>query len=419
MPPVIVDLGVVTPDADFDVEIPAGALGFQVVVRADASVSAGVERVTSPSGVVVHDAYGPVGGDYATSVSQIASMAAVSVPMNEMSVANPPEPGTWKVRFGHPLGDGPATLHAEAVIQTGPAAGFAGGRLDLDIHIPAGLRLDGRMLSAANAGNDPAIEERLEAFFDATTTHFGIERGDVRFHDAPNDLVSIDEESRMLAAFAVSAGLPRTQSLHVLFTTAIDFGDGNAAWGLAPSVPGAPMTAGTPLSGVIVAIGEASAEDDAIVMLHEAGHFFGLSHTTELDGVHGDPLSDTARCTIIDQGLTSLYDCPDVNNFMFPTIAWASAHTSSPSQGAVFRGSAVYKAYATAGKSKKTTRKTLAPARRPRSAAEAWLAATICPHARALGVPPFPGTADELRAAANDPTLPGPLRRRAAGLVAK
>jgi hypothetical protein len=427
--PLVVDLGMVGDGTEVFLDVPKNALGFVVIVHGGGT-HAGIEQVRSPSGVVVHSAFTPVGGDQQTSLSEMMSLATVAVPMGDLAASNPPEPGKWTLRFAAPDAPSqpdagpPVGLHAEARIQVGSPAGFAGGRLDLDVHLPEGLRLDGRLLSASNAASDTAIASRLDAFYDGLVELFGIDRGEVRFHDASNELVAVNTEPRLLAGFAVAA--EARQSLAVLFTTSIDLGGGNAAWGVAPGVPGAAITSGTEMSGVILAVGEAPATGDGLALLHEAGHFFGLTHTTELDGQFGDPLADTPRCLDIDVAdPLSVFRCPDVGNLMFPTFDGAGGFVldSTASQSRVFRGSPVYKAYAetTGGKTKKSGRlvRDSSRALRAKTRAEAWLASTICMHARRRGVPPFAGDVAELRAAAEDPSLPGALRRRAAGLLPK
>lgn len=77
-------------------------------------------------------------------------------------------------------------------------------------------------------------------------------------------------------------------------------------------------------------------------MLHEAGHFFGLNHTTELDGVSSDPLSDTPACSGISP--ENVMDCPDRSNIMFLAGAIDFPPTLSAKQKRVYRGSPIYRA---------------------------------------------------------------------------
>lgn len=275
--PLVIDLGDVAYGQEITLTVPAGALGFNVVLE-DRSGNAsgailGIERVTSPSGEVVHDAYMPKGGSHATSESGFGTIASVSVPQSEAKSANTPEPGTWLVRIGGggaepppppPLdagggggGDGGlglASLHAEARIQMGSAAGFAGGRLDLNVFVPAGLKLDGKTIDAKSAQGNEGIERRLDAFYDALERELEIDRGTVTFLPANARLQYVDDDTTLLDAFSSSAGRPDAQALNLTLTNAIDFGGGNAAWGIAPGIPGAATRAGTPMSGIILVV---------------------------------------------------------------------------------------------------------------------------------------------------------------------
>ncbi len=72
--------------------------------------------------------------------------------------------------------------------------------------------------------------------------------------------------------------------------------------GVSGGIPGPAMTPGTKHSGVAVATGNLTSQvDDELkdrghAMAHEAAHFLGLFHTTEKNGQHQDPLSDTPKC---------------------------------------------------------------------------------------------------------------------------
>lgn len=461
--PATIDLGNVAAGQDVTFVVPPNALGFNIVLEslsANGSIL-GIERITSPSGEIVHDNYTPKGGNHQTSNSDWGSIASASVPQSEAASANPPTPGTWKVRFGGngpapippPLDSGidddggasdggvvgPTTMKAKVRVQIGSASGFVGGRLDLRVYIPKGLKLDGAILDAENAKTNAGIEKRVDTFFGALSLHVGIERGEVTFHTVTSSLDFIDDYDLLLDGFAVSSTRPDgEQALHLLLTNGIDFGEGMAAWGIAPGIPGAHTRTGTPMSGIILAIDDTPAIGDGLTILHEAGHFFGLNHTTELSGDYSDPLGDTPRCEgiSIDDPL-SLKACPDKANVMFPTFygTVGAAVDVSEAQKRVYRGSPLYKAYKTPLEGTMAQRPANAPLRpehftltksgRALTPTESWLGAGLCGHASHAKLDPTvlvkargrDAAITDLQKASTDTDLPSMIRRKAAGAL--
>ncbi len=55
------------------------------------------------------------------------------------------------------------------------------------------------------------------------------------------------------------------------------------------------------------------------MLSHESGHFLGLYHTTEADGSHIEPITDTPMCFDDDgDGFVSPMECPSgATNLMF------------------------------------------------------------------------------------------------------
>ena len=458
--PLVVDLGTVTYGQDVTLTVPAGALGFNVVVEStDGSSSlVGIERITSPSGELVHDAYTPKGGSHPTSDSSFGTIASASVPQSEAKSANTPERGKWIIRIGGgaaeppppppPLdagidGDGGvtgATFRVQARIQLGSTAGFAGGRLDMNVFVPPGLTLGSKTLDAKSAATDEGIETRLNAFYKALEARVGIDRGDVKFFPVSGELRFVDSEAALVNAFSSSSGRPDAQALNLMLTNSIDFGDGNAAWGIAPGIPGAAARSGTAMSGIVLAVGDTPAVGDGLTILHEGGHFVGLNHTTEFADGLADPLSDTPKCpgiSLDDPG--TFQSCPDRTNIMFPAFygSAGSAVDVSDAQRAIYRGSPFYKAYATPVSSKGTMsfgsasladlarpgeRTTLTKSGRALTPVETWLSVSLCSHAR-LDAPALArargrdATVAALRAAAADADLPDVMRRKAAGAL--
>lgn len=430
--PVLVDLGMVPVDTDVTFVVPPNALGFNIVLESGVSVEPpeglGIARITSPSGEVVHDAFTPTGGDSPTSQSYFGTIVAASVPQSQSKSANTPEAGTWKVRFASPE-SGATTLHAEVRIQVAGPSGFTGGRLDLRVYVPPGIYVDGKKITAATAPTDPGIETRLDAFFGAAKDHFDIDRGDVTFHEVEKELGAITNDGLLVKGFSSSRGRPpNEQSMQLLLTNAIDFGGGDMAWGIAPGIPGGAGRFSTPISGIILAVGETPAEADGLAILHEMGHFIGLNHTTEFEGGYADPLTDTPSCPSLNiEDPSTINKCPDKLNIMFPTLVGDSSALAnvSPAQRAVFQGSPVYKAYSLAMQRTKSAldrparvRPTLTRSGRALRPIELWLSSSLCGHVKAdpVGLARRIGKAQvtaELRAATTDADLPDLMKKKA------
>ena len=106
----------------------------------------------------------------------------------------------------------------------------------------------------------------------------------------------------------------------VLIDKFIDPGQGETL-GNSGGIPGAPLDSQFDASCVVVTgvTGDSPANPaglltQGVTAWHEAGHFLGLAHTSESDGMTWDFLTDTPECTIA--GGTSA-QCPDGSNFMF------------------------------------------------------------------------------------------------------
>lgn len=158
---------------------------------------------------------------------------------------------------------------------------------------------------------------------------------------------SLVESFAELRAMVSSAPLPvstlELQSVDVFIVDELggDFSGSGQLGGLSSGLPGPPALHGTMASGVVVStrtLGDERANKRlGRLWAHELGHFLGLYHTTENDGVAADPLSDTPFCGA---GLTSNpAACPDADNLMFPTNIVRSPGLLSEGQRSVLRTS--------------------------------------------------------------------------------
>jgi hypothetical protein len=347
--PLFIDLGEVPLGEDATFDIPEGALGFNITAEGkladfDPEAPFGIERITDPSGAIVHDHFMPKGGTKATSLASFDAIAAASVPQGEDVPQN--LAGKWKVRFGLDGTPSNMKLRARVRVQSTSDGAFHGGQLDLHVHVPDGLKIGDRTVDASTAASDPDITKRIDTFFILTRELLGIEKGEVVIDQEAGSYQELDGIPEILEGFAISAGeKDGTQVLHVLMTNLIAIDGQPVAAGIAPGIPGAANVFGRNVSGIIVTT-TTSPLVDAATMLHEAGHFFGLNHTTEVDGQSSDPLSDTPVCA----GITAdnIMDCPDRTNMMFVAGPIEGPATLSPTQTRVYRGSPIYRA-STAG----------------------------------------------------------------------
>jgi Metallo-peptidase family M12 len=346
--PLIVDLGSVQTGVDVALEIPVGALGFNIVAEGevgdfDPNKPFGIERITDPNGVVVHDNFTPNGGTKETSTAAFDTIAAASVPQSE-NVKQVVPPGKWKVRFGvqgNPTAK--VALTVKVRVQSSGDGVFHGGTLDLTIHVPAGVVVDGSTVDPSKASTNAGIKERIDTFYKLTSQMLGIERGTVAFATAKSTLVDLDD-NEIIDGFATSTGATDgTQNMHILLTNSIRQGGQPIAIGISPGIPGAATVFGRGVSGIIVVPGSGS-DNDVLTMIHEMGHFIGLNHTTEFDGQSSDPLMDTPACPAGTISSNQLQNCPDNANIMFAAGAINGPVTLSPTQKRVYRGSPIYKA---------------------------------------------------------------------------
>jgi hypothetical protein len=350
---VVIDLGTVAVGQPVVFDVPAGAVGFTVIVEGEQGNPVAIDALKNPAGTPVLADATLVDSFVQTAFGKGA--AAVPVPQND-APASAPVPGTWHATFlaydANFAVDTNASLHATVRVQVTDDAEFHGGLLDLHVYVPDGLQiLDPSPLhsiTAATAASDPDVASRIDDFYEAVKSMVGIDRGKVTFHAVPARFASVTSMEDLEDLFRESRVVADGQALHFMLSNHIEVVPDNSSWGIAAATGGAASRTGTPLSGVALSIGDFPAYGDALTMLHEAGHFVGLSHTSELSGEYFDPMSDTPQC--VDISMTAVLQCPDRRNLMFPAFYGASEGgvgvNLSPGQVRTFRGSPVYRPYA-------------------------------------------------------------------------
>ncbi len=334
----VTPLGQASAGKTLTLDVPKNALGFHLVAVSAAGSELGIQRLKSPSGVVVFDEFKPKNGSFTIGES-FEGTASVQVPANDLPQTMPLEKGTWSITLG---GSGSGTV--EARIQTSDGGAFKGGVLDLHVWIPAGLQMSVpsplHTVDATRAASDPDISQRVNTFFGLLQASFGIGRGKVSFHAAPAGLRMLSTDALTSQAARVPSRMEDAQALHLVLSN--DLLDGELL-GLSPGIPGAPTHMKTSMSAVMAAHYEdgqpTDVTTDALTWLHEMGHFVGLQHTTESDGTAFDALGDTPKCPNRKQNTV----CPDQGNLMF-TGEIPSPPIVSIGQRTVVRSSPIYRA---------------------------------------------------------------------------
>ena len=135
---------------------------------------------------------------------------------------------------------------------------------------------------------------------------------------------------------ALRAAGARAEALHLVVVRELDDGGAPVA-GYSLGLPG-PFAADRPTAGVLVSAapfaapstGALDTEAMGTTAAHEIGHYLGLYHTSERDGVDHDPIADTPECA------PGAGACPDATNVMFWTGGGGRSQLTA-GQGAVMR----------------------------------------------------------------------------------
>jgi hypothetical protein len=278
------------------IEVPSGAQSFAVVVDGAGSELVIASKIVSPSEQVVFDF------DANISINRTDATDGLYTLLVATNPAVAVEAGDWTVTFSS--GSTPFDGNLTQVTKTAPAVD---NLLDLNIY---SVGLDGLDAATLEADADfQAILANVSSIYNFDIR--AITYNDVTGGDADTYGV-IDSDAELAAMFALSPSESNI-SLNIFLVSDISTGE----LGLAGGVPGPPVIQGTTRSGVCVnmgsylaavAAGDATMLADAsseleIIMAHESGHFLGLYHTVEknglaiVDGINGeDPLGDTPVC---------------------------------------------------------------------------------------------------------------------------
>jgi len=186
-----------------------------------------------------------------------------------------------------------------------------------------------------------SLEQRFRSIGSTLFGPHGISVGAITFIDPPASIIDrysvlefeqagTDEDIRGLCR-EMSTAIGTVRAVNFAIVDRLDDGDPEGVIeGSASGLPGTAMLAGSDLSCVtgMAAIdpdfGNRDLFDRAQVVWHEAGHHFGLYHTSEGDGLFFDLIDDTPECRVEDRddnddGWIDLFECDglDADNFMF------------------------------------------------------------------------------------------------------
>jgi hypothetical protein len=157
------------------------------------------------------------------------------------------------------------------------------------------------ILNAATAQTNAGFQSVIKIFSDIYAS-VGIKMGPFIYRDLPPGAAEkyavIDSELDLIPGLFALADQSNDIALNFFMVEQFALEGGFTLLGVAGGIPGPPAFPGLGKSGVAVALGTVGADmaQLAETMAHEAGHYFGLFHTTERTGDSHDPLLDTPEC---------------------------------------------------------------------------------------------------------------------------
>jgi hypothetical protein len=310
--------------------------------------------ITDPTGKIVHDDHpGSGGGDITQLPSFFASESpaagTITIPNTSAGLAALVRPGTWKVLvsdYAYECATGallstPVTCDEssrastyDVTVITKQAPGGAipsAGTIDFTFYF-ATQRADDPAtgtttipLTRANAeaGKDPDLARMVQTL-GVLLAQGGLTLGNVQYRDLPADLQATFDAGVDVDVRGACAELPQMlahsepgNAANIFLVSRLTGGSAGAftVIGVDGTIPGPASVGGTVASGAAVSTEDLRANRSAcsgtapvfsgpfcgadlvaFVAAHETGHFMGLYHTTEQEGLDFDTLVDTPTC---------------------------------------------------------------------------------------------------------------------------
>lgn len=302
--------------------IPQGTFGFTAVAKiADKTTRIGFDQLHAPDSAILV-AGGMIAGT--AQYYQYYGSDVLAVPQTDDPQAMPLMTGTWQISMRSD--DSVPSADLSIWRRQSLDGFFHGGRIDVNLFIAQGA-------PATLTSMQPVLAEAFSGYA-------GLELGNVGFQSLPPEYATISD-ANALQAFWETAGAPGKPALNVIVTGFIDI---PGVAGFSPGAPALSLEHGTSQSGVVMMLNDPSI--DWMVLAHEAGHFSGLMHTSELIGGVGDKLTDTPFCPNAD---LDPFSCPDQDNLMFPYGSVSLLRQLSSKQEAVIQASALHRGAVEAG----------------------------------------------------------------------
>jgi hypothetical protein len=291
------DLGVVTlsyQSSDFKtftIDVPPTAVSFSVIAEPlTPGQTAGLVRITTPSGQVVHDFFDPTKTAFRKPSSSYVSQPLVMIYPNapRVNIA----PGKYQVVLAT-SSTTPVQFKVTQLIKRQSGV-LTGGNLPLTFWFTRQ-----KTLNAQTAQTDPRFQAAV-AIVTEIYAAIGVKIGPISYVDLGPEseaLAVVQDRDDMGQLF--SLGKSNAQALNYYFIEQFNFENGAGIIGISGGIPGPVALPGLARGGVAVALSVLErTETLATAMAHEGGHYLGLFHTSERTGRSFDPLLDTPECPI-------------------------------------------------------------------------------------------------------------------------